>query len=57
MALLLDRRGNEIKITKKVVIAVARNRYSSKKLMALLLDRRGNEVKITEEVVIAVAGN
>jgi ankyrin repeat protein len=56
MMLLLDRRGDEIKITDEVVKIAAEN-WSSREVMALLLDRRGDEVKITDEVVKAAAGN
>jgi CMP-2-keto-3-deoxyoctulosonic acid synthetase len=55
MALLLNQRGDEVKITIEVVEAVARNK--TKEIMALLLDQRGDEVQITEEVVKAVARN
>ncbi|KAE9363923.1 HET-domain-containing protein [Stipitochalara longipes BDJ] len=54
MELLLDRRGNEIKITGEVVKAAARS-HRGKEVMELLLDRRGNEIKITGEVVKAAA--
>ena len=57
MALLLDRRGDEITITEKVVEAAAANRGNGKEAMALLLDRRGDEITITEKVVEAAAGN
>jgi hypothetical protein len=55
MALLLDRRGDEVKITEEVVKAAAKN--IREEVMALLLSQRGDEVKITEEVIKAVAGN
>jgi hypothetical protein len=48
MALLLDRRGEDVVITEEVVKAAASNR---KEVMALLLERRGEDVVITEEVV------
>ena len=54
MALLLDRRGDEITITEDVMKAAAGN---DKKVMRLLLDRRGDEITITEEVVKAAARN
>jgi hypothetical protein len=57
IALLLDQRGDEVKITEEVVKAAAGNRISGKEVIALLLDQRGDEVKITEEVVKAAAGN
>ena len=53
MTLLLDRRGDDIPITEKVVEAAARN----EKVMTLLLDRRGDDIPITEEVVKAAARN
>ncbi|RYP34898.1 hypothetical protein DL768_011032 [Monosporascus sp. mg162] len=57
MALLLDQRGAEVKITEDVVKAAAGNGNNGKEMMALLLDQRGAEVKVTEEVVKAAAGN
>ena len=39
MALLLDRRGEEVKITEKVVIAAAESYYSSTAMITLLLNR------------------
>ncbi|KAK1973173.1 hypothetical protein LZ30DRAFT_744267, partial [Colletotrichum cereale] len=57
MALLLDKRGAEIRITEEVVIAAAANRDKGRQVMALLLDKRGAEIRITEEVVIAAAAN
>ncbi|KIM92814.1 hypothetical protein OIDMADRAFT_107066 [Oidiodendron maius Zn] len=47
--LLLDRRGDEVKITDKVVEAAARN-YNGKDVLTFLLDRRGDEVKITDKI-------
>ena len=38
MALLLDRRGDEVKITDKVVEVAAGNYWSGKDTIALLLD-------------------
>jgi DNA polymerase III delta prime subunit len=57
MALLLDRRGDQITITEDVVKAAAGNSESGKEVMALLLDRRGDQITITEDVVKAAAGN
>jgi hypothetical protein len=42
IALLLNRRGNEVKITIEVVKAAARNK--SKGVIVLLLDQRGTKV-------------
>ena len=55
MALLLDQRSDEVKITEEVVKAAAGN--GSKEVMALLLNQRSDEVKITEEVVKEAASN
>ncbi|XTI90701.1 ankyrin repeat-containing domain protein [Cenococcum geophilum] len=55
MALLLNQRSNEVKITEEVVKAAARN--GSKEVIALLLNQRSDEVKITEEVVKEAASN
>jgi hypothetical protein len=57
MTLLLDRRGDDVKITDEVVKAAAGNERSGEEVMTLLLDRRGDDVKITDEVVKAAAGN
>jgi hypothetical protein len=56
MILLLDQRGDKVKVTDEVVKAAAGN-DSGKEVMTLLLDQRGDEVKITDEVVQAAAGN
>jgi predicted GNAT family acetyltransferase len=57
MALLLERRGDQVEITEDVVKAAARNRGSGKEVMALLLEKRGDQVEITEDVVKAAARN
>ncbi|KAF7546013.1 hypothetical protein G7Z17_g8730 [Cylindrodendrum hubeiense] len=57
MELLLNRQGEDVKITKEVVKAAAGNSRSGKEVMELLLNRRGEDVKITEEVMKAAAGN
>ena len=54
--LLLYLRRDKVRITKKVVKAVAGS-WNGKEVMALLLDQRGSEIKITDEVVEAAAGN
>lgn len=43
MALLLNRRGDEVKITDDVVKAAAGNENSGEDLIRLLFDRRGDE--------------
>jgi hypothetical protein len=45
MALLLDRRGDQIRVTEDVVKAAASNRRNGKEVMALLLDRRGDQIQ------------
>ncbi|KAK4178043.1 hypothetical protein QBC36DRAFT_112384 [Triangularia setosa] len=57
MALLLERRGDDIEITEEVVKAAAENSGNGKEVMAFLLERRGDDIEITEEVVKAAAGN
>ncbi|KAF6815372.1 ankyrin repeat and sam domain containing protein 6 [Colletotrichum musicola] len=52
MKLLLDRRGEEVKVIEEVVKAAAGNASSGEKVMALLLNRRGEEVKVIEEVTV-----
>ncbi|CAG5174576.1 uncharacterized protein ALTATR162_LOCUS7816 [Alternaria atra] len=54
LTILLDRRGADVLITEKVVVAAAANYGNSKEVMTLLLDRRGADVPITEEVVAAI---
>ncbi|KAH6884999.1 hypothetical protein B0T10DRAFT_388185, partial [Thelonectria olida] len=56
MSRLLDRRGDKITITEKVVKAAAGNYGNDKQMIALLLDRRGDETTLTNEVKVA-AGN
>jgi hypothetical protein len=48
MALLLDRRGTEVKITKEILEVVAENRAKGNEIMTLLLKQRGDEVKAVE---------
>ncbi|GKT70501.1 ankyrin repeat protein [Colletotrichum tofieldiae] len=55
MALLFDKRGEEVQITKDVVEAAAGS--GSRETMALLLDKRGDEVQITEDIIKAAAAN
>lgn len=57
MALLLDRRRDEITISETVVKAAARNRWSGEDVMALLLDRRGDEIIQTPGEVRAGRGD
>jgi transcription termination factor Rho len=55
MLLLLDRRGDEIRITEEVVSAIIR-RFDST-VVAPLLDRQGDKMQITEVMVNAAAEN
>ena len=55
MALLLRKRGGDIKITEEVVTLLARN--FGKEVIALLLEKQGEDVKITEVLVKAAAKN
>jgi formylmethanofuran dehydrogenase subunit D len=55
VALFLDRRGDELKITEKVVQIAAGNPRSGQEVLALLLEQRGDEVEITEEIVKVAA--
>ena len=54
--LLLKKHRDNIKITKNVVKAVARN-LSGEAMIALLLNKRRDDVKITKDVVKAIARN
>jgi hypothetical protein len=54
---LLDRRGDEVKITSGIVQAAAGRGPSGADIMTLLLDERGHEVEITQAVVQAAAMN
>ena len=49
MALLLDQRGTEVKITGEIIKEVARNRGNRNEIMALLRKHKGDEVKIAEQ--------
>ena len=55
--LLLEQRGEEIKITEEVTKAAAGNWDNGKELMVVLLEQRGEEIKITEEIIKAAADN
>lgn len=57
MGLLLDRRGDEVKVTEDVVKAAAGNTLGGGEMIRLLLGRRDAEVKITEDVVKVAVGN
>ena len=57
MKILFIKCGNEVKITKKVIKAVAKNLSSGKEVIALLFNQHSDKVKITKEVVKAVAKN
>jgi hypothetical protein len=49
MALLLDQRGSEVRITEEVIKKVVWSREPELDIMALLRERRGDEVRIAEE--------
>lgn len=51
MALLLDKRGRNIKITEKILRKAAANRRCGAAVLALLFKRCGNRIKITQSVV------
>ncbi|RYP41510.1 hypothetical protein DL767_001015 [Monosporascus sp. MG133] len=55
MALLLDRREDEVEITEGVAREAYHNRRHGPGVMKLLLDRKGGEIKITERVLMAAA--
>jgi hypothetical protein len=57
MALLLERRGDQIQITEDVVKAAVKNESSGKDIMTLLLQQRGDQIQITEDIVKAAAEN
>ncbi|KIM99850.1 hypothetical protein OIDMADRAFT_125975 [Oidiodendron maius Zn] len=57
MKILLEQRGDEIKITEEIVKVAAENGQSDGRVMKVLLDQRGDEIKITEEIVKAAAKN
>jgi hypothetical protein len=56
MKAVLDRVGNEVKITEAVLMEAAGNPYGTE-MMGVLLDRVGDEAKITEAVLMKAAGN
>jgi formylmethanofuran dehydrogenase subunit D len=55
MALLLEQRGDEVKITEEVVKAAAGNWRSGKEVIALLLDQRSDRIIVTPQLVQAHA--
>ncbi|KAJ2989807.1 hypothetical protein NUW58_g3282 [Xylaria curta] len=57
MALILEKRGKEVKITHDALLAVAANTYCGDEIMALLFEKRGEEIKITHNVLVAAARN
>ena len=56
MELLLNRRGDEIRITEKVIKAALDNQRKGKAVMELLLSQRGEEIKRMKEVAKATPG-
>lgn len=57
MDLLLARRGREVQISEKVLIAAAGNIQIGAEVMDLLLSPGGHGIKVTEGVLKAPAGN
>ena len=55
LALLLDRRGDEIMITGNIAEATAKSGF--KNTMEMLLDRRGSEIEITQQLLQNAASN
>ena len=54
--IILDRRGDQIKITDEVLQKAAANPHGAS-IMELLLDRRGDQIKITDRILQAAAAN
>ncbi|RYP44113.1 hypothetical protein DL770_011510 [Monosporascus sp. CRB-9-2] len=57
MALLLNQRGTEVKITEEVVKAAAGSGYGGEEVMALLLDQRSDAIIVTPGLVKMLAGS
>ncbi|PWI65028.1 hypothetical protein PCL_07440 [Purpureocillium lilacinum] len=57
MALLFDKRGDQISITEEIVKAVVQNWTNGLELTTLLLERRGAQVILTKDVIQAAAQN
>jgi hypothetical protein len=57
MALLLDRRGDQITITDGVLETAARNEDNGEGMIVLLLDYSGDHITITDQVLETAAGN
>jgi hypothetical protein len=57
MELLLDRKGDEIKVTDSVVQEAAANEESGVAMMKLLIERRREEIKVTNDVMQNAARN
>ncbi|KAI0164334.1 hypothetical protein GGR52DRAFT_585622 [Hypoxylon sp. FL1284] len=55
--LLLQERGDEIKITWALVKTAASNEYDGKGILKLLLEERGKEIKITPDIVQSAVEN
>lgn len=57
MQLLLDRKGDEIRVTDGVVQEAAANEESGVAMMNLLIERRREEIKVTDDVMKNAARN
>jgi len=56
MSLLLDRGGDSVHITEKILVAAVGNYFYGKEVVKCLLER-GDDIQITEKVLIAAAEN
>ncbi|KAK3361148.1 hypothetical protein B0T24DRAFT_671423 [Lasiosphaeria ovina] len=56
MEVLLAQRGDEIKITRAVVVAAAGN-LGEERMIRHVLEHKGCDIEITEDVLVAAAGN
>ena len=55
MGLLLNWKGNKVKITEGAVVQIMK--LCDQEVIEFLLDRKGSEDQITEGVIIAAVGN
>ncbi|KAF3073748.1 hypothetical protein CFAM422_003956 [Trichoderma lentiforme] len=57
LAVLFNKRGKDIKITKDIVKAAAGNIRHASDVISLLVDKRGHEFKITKELLETASAN
>ncbi|CRG84038.1 hypothetical protein PISL3812_01380 [Talaromyces islandicus] len=57
MAILLENMRPGSEVSKRVILAAARNGENGQNMMTLLLDRRGGQIQVSEDVIMAASEN